>query len=94
MAAQQKKEKPIPWEKLRPWMRRAYDHGVRTEGWFALKVGSKEHAAWAAFFHRLGWTPSTFRTLSGDSEWTAPCQWPEWMETAEARALAKQDATA
>ena len=78
------KGREIPWNQIHPWLKAAHDFAVQNQGWFAVKVGSKEYAAWAKYFKNLGWYPRAFLTLSSAAtdgatrEWTAPCQWPEW----------------
>lgn len=74
------KEREIPWQAINPWMKQAYEFGVKTKGWYVVTPGSKEHAAWGRYFDGLGWRPWAFKELGKSvREWTAPCQWPEWL---------------
>lgn len=68
--------KEFDWSKAHPWMRAAYDFGRLNQGWCAVRSGSEQHKAWVRYFDGLGWRPQTF---AASREWTAPCQWPEWL---------------
>ncbi len=81
--------KEFDWKKVHPWQKKAYDFGMANKGWFAVKAGTKQHAAWEAYSKRIAYTPVMFRAATGDQAWTAPCEWPEWMEnTDSARRIA------
>lgn len=71
------------WANQHPWMKRAYDFARATKGYFPIRLGSDEYPAWEAYFDRLGWAPWAFRRLKEpgqeQAEWTAPCQFPEWL---------------
>jgi len=62
------------------WMQEAQQIGKQMDMWFAIDHGSAEHEAWAKYFRGLGFAPVTFKDLKPGKQWTAPCQWPEWLE--------------
>jgi hypothetical protein len=63
------------------WYTRATDLGVRTQGWFDVKMGSVEDKAWREYFARLGWTPRWMRNVEQTKarSYTMPVQWPAWL---------------
>ena len=68
------------WNTVHPWMKAAYDFAVKNNSFCMVKYETAEYLRWQAYFADLGWTPYAFRRLGeGCTEWTAPCQWAEWL---------------
>lgn len=62
------------------WLKKAYDHGLRCQSWFAVKVGSEEDKKWKEYFAHQGWTPAAVKE-AGRKSYTMPVQWPSWLPT-------------
>ncbi len=82
-----KEARKIDWNKLHPWMKMANDFAEANQGYFAISTESAEFALWLRYFRGLGWSPWGFRRLldlgQPESQWTAPCQFPEWLPNLE-----------
>jgi hypothetical protein len=78
-----KEAKQIDWKKLHPWMQMADEFATANQGYFVIKTDSKEFSVWLRYFQRMRWAPWGFRRLldieRDNMEWTAPCQFPEWL---------------
>lgn len=68
------------WKKLHPWYRHAKAHAETNASWFEVEPGSPELDAWLTYFDKLSWCPLAFtEALRAKRNWTAPCQWPQWL---------------
>lgn len=76
-------EKAINWSKLHPWMKMAHEHARTNQSYYVLSVESPEFVLWLRYFQGLSWAPAMFEALiridHPRNEWTAPCQFPEWL---------------
>src|SRR5258706_5490839 len=63
------------------WFKKAYDAGIRGDGWFAVKVGSEQDKAWRVYFAKFGWTPRAIKhaETAGEKVYTMPVEWPTWL---------------
>jgi hypothetical protein len=59
------------------WFEMALAYGRRNGSFLEIVHGTEEHKSWAIYFGELGWWPVTFRAMSRDKTWTAPCRWPD-----------------
>ncbi len=84
MKPQQQQEWHVPWQKIHPWNKIAYEHGKANLTWFSVGRDTPEYKAWDEYFQKLGWAPLNFATLANDKEMTLPCQWPQWMPSVPA----------
>ena len=64
-----------------PWLLEALNIGKQMEKWHEISPSTEQAEAWENYFRRLGWHPLTFRGLDLGHTWTAPCEWPEHIET-------------
>ena len=72
---------PNAEKKYHPWLQEALDAGFRMEAWFEVIPATEQAMAWENYFRRLAWHPKTFERLFEGKSWTAPCEWPEHVET-------------
>jgi hypothetical protein len=62
--------------KKREWFRMATNHSGLHASWCEIHHGGEPHKAWVGYFLEMGWSPVTFRMITRDKTWTAPCEWP------------------
>jgi len=60
----------------REWFKLALAHGQRKSSFCEITHGTQEHKSWAVYFWELKWQPVTFRMMTPQRSWTAPCRWP------------------
>jgi hypothetical protein len=59
-----------------PWWQMAFNHAIAHDSLTAIQRGTPEHAAWCAYFARLGWKPACLDLKAC----TMPAQWPSDLE--------------